>query len=224
MTDPGPDDGVDHQEVPPGPRFDSWDLAAAIILSLATVASAWSSYQAARWSSAYSKESRASTRSLFEATKQHDVAGRQQSIDVSTFTLWFEATVKGDDALAAEVSDRFRPELLTAFEDWWPPGQDRSDLPAGTPMDMDSYRLAAADEVDRLVSAAEDHATTADEASQTGDRFVLTAVLYASVLFFAGIASKLSDPRSEHLAVGLSATMFVVASVVVLTLPHRFGF
>ena len=65
---------------------------------------------------------------------------------------------------------------------------------------------------------------TADEASQTGDRFVLTAVLYASVLFFAGIASKLSDPRSEHLAVGLSATMFVVASVVVLTLPHRFGF
>ena len=74
------------------------------------------------------------------------------------------------------------------------------------------------------MSAAEDHATTADEASQTGDRFVLTAVLYASVLFFAGIASKLSDPRSEHLAVGLSATMFVVASVVVLTLPHRFGF
>ena len=47
-----------------------WQLAAAILLSLATLASAWCSYQAASWSSVYSSESRSATSARIEAVRR----------------------------------------------------------------------------------------------------------------------------------------------------------
>ena len=208
------------EESPATPVLDRWDLAAAVILSLATLASAWSSYQAARWSTTYGKENRAAVQARFAATKESERAGRRQTIDVTTFSVWLEAWVRGNTEVADEIRERFRPELAVAFDEWFPPGQDQSVLPPGTPFDLESYRSEADESMQRLLATAEERTATADEASQTGDTFILTAVLYASVLFFAGIATKLSDPRAEHLAVGLSGTMFVVATAVVLSLPH----
>ena|GEM_PF-4014040 len=55
------------------------------------------------------------------------------------------------------------------------------------------------------------------------DRYVLTAVLFASVLFLAGIATKMPSMRGTRLAVGLSVGMFVFAAVVTFSFPINFG-
>lgn len=206
----------------PSGRSDWWELAAAIILSLATVASAWSSYQAARWNGETTRANRAATQARFEATKASDLASRYLTIDVTTFALWLEAAVAGDDALATATAERFRPELRVAFNDWQ--AQSTEAVPPGTPFDLASYRSVAAEDVDRLRDEADERADAADASTQNSDNFVLTAVLYASVLFFAGIASKLGTPRAQHLAVALSGSMFVVATAVVATLPLNVGF
>lgn len=203
-------------------RSDWWDLAAAVILSLATVASAWSSYQAARWSGETTKANRAANAARVDAAKQSDLASRWLTVDVTTFSLWLEATVKGDGEVADEVAARFRPELRVAFDDWLARSHDA--VPAGTPFVLATYREPATEQVDVLLDTAEARADDADQANQNGDNFVLTAVLYASVLFFAGIASKLATTRAQHFAVTLSGLMFVVATAVMATLPISVSF
>ncbi len=214
-------DGDPHEPARSG-RSDWWDLAAAVILSLATVASAWSSYQAARWSGETTRANRAANAARVDATKQSDLASRQVAVDVTTFAIWLEATVRNDAALAEAIADRFRPELRTAFDAWRATGD--GPLAAGSPFDLDAYQLRANDEGDRLLALAETRADDADQANQNGDNFVLTAVLYASVLFFAGIASKLATTRAQHFAVALSGSMFVLATAVMATLPVNMAF
>ena len=194
-----------------------------VILSLATVASAWSGYQASRWSGQKVKANRAAAIAEIDAGRQEAIANRQVTIDAVIFTSWLEAGVAGDRALADEIEARFRDEFSPAFDAWRGPAPFDA-LPPGSPFDEDEYRLAADQRADELTTQAEQSAERADESNQTGDNFVLTAVLYASVLFFAGIATKLSSPFASHLSVGLAGAMFVFATSVMLTLPISVGF
>lgn len=211
-------------------RNDRWALVAAIVLSLATLASAWSGYQASRWGGETVKLNRAATVARFEATRAGDLADRQITIDVMVFSSWLEAQVAGETALAASFRDRFRDEFVPAFDAWLadsgpdggPDDGGPEALPAGSPFDRAEYVLASSTEGDRLLGVAQAQAARADEASQMSDSFVLCAVLYASVLFLAGIAARLRGARAAHVAVGLSVTMFVVA-VTFMTALHVAG-
>lgn len=212
--DADPDDGPD-AELTRRERW--WDLMAAVILSLATLFSAWSSYQAARWNGDITASNRAATTARFNATKQTNLANRHVLIDTTSFAAWLEAEVTGQDEVATALVERFRPELKVAFDAWLSDGS--GNLPAGTPLEHPDYVLAANEETNRFLTSAERHSDEADTAVGNSDRFVLTAVLYASVLFFAGLASKLNTPSGRHLAVILAGAMFVVATGVVLSLP-----
>ncbi len=56
-------------------------------------------------------------------------------------------------------------------------------------------------------------------ANQNGDNYVLTAVLFAAVLFFSGIASKLEN-RWNRLAVNIIGIVgVVIGAIILLSLP-----
>ncbi len=205
------------------PRANRWAFVAALILSLATLASAWSGYEAARWGSEKAKWTNESTTALFDNTAQLSLANRHLSSDLLTFSVWLEAKISGDEPLATAVAERFRPDFLSAFEAWRATGAVDDDVPAGSPFDRSEYVLPQTVEAERLVALAEDAANRATEAGEVGDRYVLTAVLFASVLFLAGIATKMPSVRGTRLAVGLSVAMFLFASVVTFSLPISFG-
>ena len=58
-------------------------------------------------------------------------------------------------------------------------------------------------------------AVDARTANQNGDNYVLTAVLFATVLFFSGIASKLENRWNRHF-VNVVGIIGVVAGVIIL--------
>ena len=194
-----------------------WMFAAAIILSLATLLSAWTGYEASRWGSTYSSASRAATVARLDAVTASDSANRQLTTDILLFSDWFHAEVEGNAPVADKIRAHFRSEFVPAFETWLAtaPG---GELPAGTPFDG-GYRLAAEAEAGRLRSDAADTSLAADRASQTSDDYVLAAVLYASVLFLAGISSKISGRKAQRLTVVLSGVAFVVALFFTFSLP-----
>ncbi|ACQ78600.1 hypothetical protein Bcav_0336 [Beutenbergia cavernae DSM 12333] len=202
-------------------RPEWWSLAAAIILSAATVASAWSGYEASRWAGESVRWNRSATVARFDATAQLAAADSQRITDVEVFGTWLTAEVAGDDALADAVRERFRPEFVPAFDAWFATTDDG--LPPGSPFERDEYVLAAQEQADGFVAEAERNALRADDASGLSTDYVLVAVLYASVLFLAGIASKLRNERVAHLMVALAALVFVGAAIAMLSLPITFG-
>ena len=51
---------------------------------------------------------------------------------------------------------------------------------------------------------------------------MLVTILFASVLFFAGISSKMDTKRARMFLLGTGVVMFVAASIVVLSFPKTF--
>lgn len=197
-----------------------WNLAAAIILSAATLASAWCGFQASVWNSVYSAESRTANVARLEAARQSAVADRQQSTDVLLFTTWFEAEVNGQQQLADEVVLRFQVHFVPAFEAWraLPAGRD-GHLPDGSPFERPEYTLPSQAAIDNAYTRATAAITTADAAGATATRYVLSTVLFASVLFLAGIADKLTNKRVAHAVVVVAGVTLIGAVTTLATLP-----
>jgi hypothetical protein len=200
---------------------DRWDALAAIVLALAAVLSAWAAYQSTRWSgeqaNAYAESS-----ALRAAAGQHGTAAsRQIQIDVSTFLGWSEAMTAGDRAQADFVRERFRPELTPAFEAWLATAPSPGELPPGTPFTMPQYVLAEQGTADDLNAQADARLADAQEFNQVADDFVLVAVVFASVLFVAGIASRFRQPRIRGGLSLLAAGLFAAGVVLEFLLPQN---
>lgn len=111
---------------------------------------------------------------------------------------------------------------MPALEAWRTLERD-VELAPGSPFDQPEYRFAASIEADRLTAVAEDASLRGTEAGETSDSCVLTAVLYASALFLAGIAAKIAQPRGARFAVILSVVMLALAVGLTLRPPVDIG-
>lgn len=195
------------------------ELLATILLAVAAVATAWSSYQSARWSGIQSIDFSRANATRVESTRASAQANQETQIDVLTFTQWANAFAEGDKRLTDFYFDRFRGEFKPAVEAWAATRPlDNPDAPA-TPFVMPQYQLAADAEADRLIRQAEAYSAGALESNQRSDNYVLAVVLFAAALFFAGISTKLSQPRQRTGILALGYLLFMGALVWLLTFP-----
>ena len=201
------------------------EIVAAILLALATVLSAWGAYQATRWSGQQADAYASSAALRAAASRQGTVASRNIQVDVSTFLAWAQAKSNGDERLATFLRSRFRSKFVAPFEAWAKNATaDEQGIPAGTPFDQPEYVLAAQTQADELNAQADDALAEARYDNQISDNFVLTAVLFASVLFFAGTAAKFRPQWIRWTMIGVAVVVFAIGLVVEFTLPQSIGF
>ncbi len=99
--------------------LDRWvDTVAAILLALAAVATAWSSYQASRWTGEQAKAFSAANAARVESTRASNLANAQTEIDIAIFTQWVDARLQKDEKLEDFYQQRFRDEFEPAFHAW----------------------------------------------------------------------------------------------------------
>ena len=158
-----PDAPPAEEPATPSRRFDRWELAAAVILSLATVASAWSGYQAARWSGQKTKANRATAIAQIDAGRQEALANRQVTIDARGVHL--VAGGIGRRRPGPRRRDRGPvPRRVHALPSTCgghrPPAEA---LPPGSPFDEDEYQLAADQKADQLTAQADASARRAGQ-------------------------------------------------------------
>ncbi len=84
---------------------------------------------------------------------------------------------------------------------------------------MSEYRVVELEKVNDLTAQAEARFEEAKVANQRGDNYVLTTVLFASVLFFVAIAGRFDSWRIKLALVVLGTVMFVANLLVVLSFP-----
>lgn len=199
---------------------DRWvEVAAAVVLALATVASAWSAYQATRWGGVQAAAFAEAGALRAESVRSSDLADAELTIDVEYFAIWLDGASTDNEELQQQVEDSFRPEFAVAFDAWQATDPFVNPDAPHTPFEMDEYRIAAAREADALRAQAEAAANEALDANQTGDNYVLTTVLFASVLFFAGISTKFQGRRIKLTLVSLGLAAFVAGASILLTFP-----
>jgi hypothetical protein len=208
------------EEGAPTPRAERrLELAAVLLLSLTTLATAWSGYQAARWSGEQSQHYARASAVRVQAQQQFTAAGQRRIDDQLYFNGWLDAHSAGNRKLARIYRARFRPAFRPAFAAWIAqhPFTNRDAIPG--PLYMPQYKLAEttrAKELDRQASALYEEGT---QAKTHDDNYILSTVFFAAVLFFAGISLRLDWRPLRIVVLSLAALMLAVGGVYVFTLP-----
>src|SRR6266567_8519863 len=94
------------------------DIGSAIVLALATMASAWCGYQSALWSGVQTFRLEAVSTAGREAAAQSMKALELRGLDASMFINYVEALGRGDTSLEDFLHRRFRPEMRKALDAW----------------------------------------------------------------------------------------------------------
>ncbi len=202
--------------------LDSWT---AIILAVAAVATTWASFQASQWSNAQSDAQSASAIQRSDANRAASEASSESVVDSQMWISWVEAVAAGQKDRAGFLRDRFSPALDRVQKEWLgtvPVDAEGNParVPDGTPLNLASYVVPAQVQADAYSNKAEASLADADEASNTSTRYVMLAVLFALVLFFASVATKFTSPKIQ---VGLILTGLVLlftTCVRMLLLPQ----
>jgi len=204
-------------------RFDRWEplaeVIATLVLALATVVTAWSGYQAARWggeqSSSYSQAGALRT----ESVRASNQAGQLIQIDIGLFTNWVNAFAAGDQQLTGFYEDRFRDEFKPAFEAWIATEPVANPDAPSTPFEMPEYRVSAAEESSILEEQAAESFAKGEAANEIGDNYILNTVFLASVLFLGGIASRFKAMSARWVILLFSLGILVFGLYNIITYP-----
>lgn len=198
---------------------DRLELVATVLLSCATLATAWSGYQSTRWNGEQVKAGGRANALRIESAKAADLANAQSGIDVATFTQWVNAYAQDQTRLADFYFKRFREEFRPAVNSWVATRPLKSPNAPLTPFAMSQYKLEARADADRLAAQAEVFAAQVRRNIQRASNYVLGAVLFASVLFFAGMSTKLRSPRLRVGMLALGSAVFLLTTAWVAVSP-----
>jgi len=202
--------------------LDSWT---AIILAVAAVATTWASFQASQWSNAQSDAQSASAIQRSDANRAASEATSQSVVDSQMWIAWVEATASKQKERAGFLRDRFSPALDNAQKEWLgtvPVDGDGNParVPDGTPLNLASYVVPAQVQADALSNKAEESLAAADEASNISTRYVMLAVLFALVLFFASVATKFTSPKVQVALILTGLLLLFTTCVRMFMLPQ----
>lgn len=215
---------------------DRVELVATIAIAIATILTAWSAFQAGKWGGTQAINFSEAGAARTESTRADTLAGQLSQIDVAMYLDWVTALVEESrdgiipplvdgtpepvpGSVSTFIFNRFRPEFLPAVDAWLATDPVNDPDAPSTPFEMEEYVVAKSVEADQLAALADEKASDARDANQNGDNYVLTMVLFASVLFFAGVSSKMGSRRNQALMLGFGIVVLVAGIVILSTLP-----
>jgi hypothetical protein len=178
------------------------------LMGLISILTAWSGYSGAHWSNETSKLLTIANATRASAIKASTAADHLVAIDINIFTEWLNAFMQGNTQLANYYRAHMRAEAQPAFNAWL--AQDPVNNPDApiSPFIMPEYVLQQQVEADRLEALYNEILDQAVEASNTSSQYLLTTVILALALFFAGLATRFGLIKIEW--------VFVVLAVLAL--------
>jgi hypothetical protein len=211
-------DGDDGRGRPP--RMERMlEIGAVLLLSVTTLFTAWSGYQAARWSGEQSQHYAKASATRIMAQQQANTAGQLRIDDLLYFNEWLDARRAGDSDLAEIYRRRFRPEFVPAFDAWLAQKPFTNPAAVPGPLYMPQYRLADLATSAKLDAAADALYEAGTDAKTYDDRYILATVFFAAVLFFAGISLRLDWRPLRVVVLGMACVLLLGGIGFVLTLP-----
>ena len=193
------------------------DVIFAIILLIATLSTAFCVYEATRWNGFEAINFGEASTLRSESLRATTITTTEVIVDVQLFTSWLTAVSSRNDAEAAFLQERFRPEFQPAFDAWIESGRANPDnpIPAGTPFDLPEYNLHYYTQSHLLEENATAAFNNGKDANTNGDMYISNTVLFAIVLFFCGVYSRWESIR---IRIGLLAMTLIIFSFALYSL------
>ena len=202
-------------------RVRHWlDLLSATVMAVATVATAWSAYQSSLWNSEQADHHADSTAAVVRVAKLSNLAMQRASTHVTLFVHWASAVNQGDRRMADFLFVRFPEPLKTAAGAWRAMSPLTNPEAPPSPFDMPQYGLPERIEADEWERIAQRESTAAEHANDMASRYLLLTIIYASVLFFAGISGKFRWQVLDVTVLVLGALTLLTGVTIMVASPR----
>jgi hypothetical protein len=203
----------------PVPHGERWlEFLSVLLLSFATLATAWSGYQAALFSGEQSMRYAQASALRIHAQNGFTRAGQVRIEDLLIFNRWLDAREMGTTRLERIYRRRFRAHFVPAFQAWVAEHPFTSRRARPSPLYEPNYRISEAVRATALDAEADKRYTEGTRAKDNDDKYILSTVFFAAVLFFSGISLRLEWRPLRIAVMCFAATMLFGGLIFVLTL------
>lgn len=215
-------DEADESGTEAEPKRSWFEPVCAVLMAVASLSTAWCSYQNSRWSGESSTLETHADKLERQALSQHLEAGQIKDMHVETFMETIDAQMEGNEKLARFYTDRFSEELKPAYEKWiaLKPFDNLAAPPHPFVPGLYTPRF------EQEVRDAHAEAARADAQSNVAEHYASSylsnTVLLATVLFFAATAGKFHQRRVRHPSLFFAIAVFLYAAVRMFMLPVMF--
>jgi len=187
------------------------EVLAVALLGVATIGSAWCGYQATRWNGEENDLARRSGALQVEAARQFGLATQVVSYDSNMISQYANAASADDrDLMRFYRETLIRPELLPLVDRW------EQQIAAGTTpenlLDDEDYLAEQLGPYRATEAEAQDLSVQAQSAGDEADDYVLTTLILASALFFAGLTTSFRVRLARLLLLGGSVLLIAYAA------------
>jgi hypothetical protein len=198
----------------------NFELISVIVMSVTAIATAWSGFQSSQWSAIQATSYGDAANDQTESVRASNEARQATSIDLAVFIAWLEATTGGEDETADFIYEGMPERLRIATDAWLAEDPFNNPDAPTSPFVMEGYVVPAAQIADDLAETAEDHTLTAQQATERANEYVLTTVLFATVLFFASISSKLKGAANRWAILSIAIIGLLAGAMILLAFPR----
>ena len=192
---------------------------AALLMALATVCTAWCSYQSAAWT----RQSNRLMNEFNSLERRSDLLNLQgaqvATIHVAMFMQLLAAQQAGNDRLANFYAQRFPDDVRKAYEAWLKQKPFENPNADPHPFVPNLYQMRGSREAAKATANAADKVRDARAAGNVSGQYLANTVLFATVLFFAGTSSKFEQQRVRVVTFMFAIVVFGFALVRILMLP-----
>src|SRR5437762_4928445 len=192
---------------------------AALLMALATLSTAWCSYQSAAWT-------RQSNRLMNEFNALERKAGllslqgiQQATIHTTMFMQMLAAQQAGNEKLANFYVERFPPDARKAYDAWLSERPFENPNADPHPFVPKLYEVRGTREAAEASAKAANSLQEARNAGTVSGQYLANTVLFAAVLFFASASGKFEQRRVRVVAFAFAVTVFLFAVVRTAMLP-----
>jgi hypothetical protein len=194
------------------------EVLAVALLGVATIGSAWCGYQATRWNGREGDLAREAAVTQTEVARLFGLATQTVSYDANIISQYAQAFSDGNEPLMNFYRQTLvRPAFLPVLDKW------EAQIAAGeTPTNLledteyiDEYLEPYRAESQRVESIS----VRGEEAGSHADAYVLTTLLLASALFFAGLTTSFRVRFARLLLLAAASLMVAYSASRLSELP-----
>jgi hypothetical protein len=207
---------VSDEQTSGGSRF--LEIIAVLLLGITTVGTAWCGYQSSQWNGEQGDLARQGSDERVEASRLFGLATQRIAYDAGLIGQYAQAVQSGNTALAQFYrTNLVRPDFLPVLDQW------ETQLRAGqTPTNLfedPAYRDAQFGDYQKAVDQAEVLSQASQQAGANANAYVITTILLAVALFFAGVTSSFQYTPARAFLLILALGTVAVAATRLADLP-----
>ena len=185
---------------------------AALLMALATLGTAWCSYESASWT-------RRSNRLLNEYNSLERQSGllslqgmQLATIHTAMFMQLLAAKQAGNENLANFYEQRFPPDVRKAYDAWMAQKPFENPRADPHPFVPNLYEPRGSHQATEVSATAAEKLRNARAAGNVSGAYLANTVLFATVLFFANAATKFEQRRVRLMAFIFALAVFAFAA------------